>query len=157
MPTWAGQAVPSSRAWPRALPQPVSPHHQDGRQPAGRPPPGAEGQEGYSEPSLSTGSPLPGPGRKVPRRARSTERSTAPNPPGRPGPRLTSRGPRGPRSGARPPPPGRPPGLRGCTRRCAFPSARAVSSRSSGSPPLPDLAPGQAQGAWATGMGREAS
>lgn len=46
MPTWAGQAVPSFRAWPRALPQPVSPHHQDGRQPAGRPPPGSVGPGG---------------------------------------------------------------------------------------------------------------
>lgn len=42
-------------------------------------------------------------------------------------------------------------------RRQAVLGACAVSSRSSGSPPLPDLAAGQAQGAWATGMGREAS
>lgn len=119
MPTWAGQAVPSSRAWPRALPQPVSPHHQDGRQPAGRPPPGSARPGGVLRaPSLhrlrSAGTRPESSQAGAERRAQHCTKAS-----GRPGPRLTSRGPRGPRAGARPPPPGRPRGLRGRTRRCS--------------------------------------
>ena len=124
MPTWAGQEVPSSRARPWALPQPVCSHRRDAKQPAGRPPVGSRRPGGVPEPLPSPGSPLRAQAGKS--RLRRGAQSAAlhqtlrgaPVPDTPPPAPARPPCPRGPRARARPPPPGRPRGLRGWTRRC---------------------------------------
>lgn len=143
MPTWAGQAVPSSRAWPRALPQPVSPHHQDGRQPAGRPPPGSARPGGGAPSSLFAPAPLcrdqagKFPGGRGAQGAALRQSLRAPG--------AASHLPRAPRTPRRSAPAAARPssGLARPHPALQLPPAPAVSSRSSGSPPRPDLAAGR--------------